>query len=76
MGKIGHHAKAIALAKNSQFGSKFKIFKKHAKNHSTATLELSCAKNGCEKHLIAEKWQLLKNWENWPPCKGYSLGKK
>ena len=61
MGKIGHHAKAIVFAKNGQFGSKIKIRKKHAKNDSTNTLKLFCAKNGSKKHLIFEKWQLLEN---------------
>ena len=76
MGKIGHHAKAIVFAKNGQFGSNIKILNKHGKNDSRDTLELFCAKNGSKKHLIFEKWHLVKNGQNWPPCKGYSLCKK
>ena len=71
MGKIGHHAKAIVFAKNGQFRSKMKILKKHAKNDSTNTLELFCAKNGLKKHLIFEKWPFLENGQNWPPGNGY-----
>ena len=35
MGKIGHHAKAIAFAKDGQFGSKIKI----PKNMRKTTLQ-------------------------------------
>ena len=53
------HAKAIAFARNGQFGSKIKIVKNMRKNHYTATLELFGAKNGLRKHLMFEKWQIL-----------------
>ena len=69
-GKIGHHAKAIVFAKNGQFGSKIKVLRNMQKNDSTNSLELLCEKNGCKKHLIFEKWPLLENGQNWPPCKG------
>ena len=35
---------------------------KHAKNHSTITLQLFCAKNQSKKHQIFEKWDNLKKW--------------
>ena len=33
------------------------------------------AKNISKKQLIFEKWEDFKNWQKWPPCKGYSLCK-
>ena len=50
-------------------GQKFKKFQKHAKNHSTRTLEMFCAKNRSKKHQVLEKWD---DFENRPSCKGYS----
>ena len=44
---------------NGQFGSKIK----NAKNHSTRSLELFCAKNRARKYQILEKWD---NFENRP----------
>ena len=35
----------------------------------------SIEKNGAKKQLTIEKWELFKNWQKWPPCKGYSLFK-
>ena len=54
MAKIGHHAKAIAFAKWSVWVKNLKC-QKGAKNDSTTTLELLCAKNRSKKHLIFEK---------------------
>ena len=53
--KIGPLPKAIDLAKWSVW---FKISngQKRARNDSTSTLELFCAKNRCKKHQIFEKW--------------------
>ena len=45
---------------------------KRAKNDSTSTLELFCAKNRCKKHEIFEKWD---HFENRPSCDGYRLCK-
>ena len=45
---------------NAQFGSKIKNCQKHAKNHSTRTLEFFCAKNGLKKHQIFQKRDNLK----------------
>ena len=46
---------------------------KHAKNDSTSTLELFCAKNRCKKkNQILQKWD---HFENRPSCKGYRLCK-
>ena len=52
--KIGHLAKAIDLPKWSVW-VKTSNGKKRAKNDSTSTLELFCAKNRCKKHQILEK---------------------
>ena len=58
--KIGHlaktigHAKAIAFAKVSLWVKNYKC-QKHAKNDSTRTLELCCAKNRSKKHQIFQK---------------------
>ena len=70
--KIGHHSKPIAHACYSPWSVWVKNWKcwKHAKNYSTRTVELFCAKSGSKKHQIFEKWD---NFENRPPCKGYSL---
>ena len=62
------HAKAIAFAKWSVWVKNLKC-QKHAKNNSTRTLELFCAKNGSKKHQIFEKWD---DFENRPFCKGYN----
>ena len=45
---------------------------KRAKNDSTSTLELFCAKNRWKKHQIFQKWD---HFENRPSCKGYRLAK-
>ena len=54
MAKNGHNAKAIAHAKYS-LGLKNEKCKKGAKNDSTTTLELLCAKNLSKKQLVFEK---------------------
>ena len=54
MAKICHDAWAIAH-ENGAFGSKTKNAKKGAKNNSTTTLELLCAKKPSKKHLLLEK---------------------
>ena len=69
--KIGHLAKAIHCAKWSVW-VKNSNGQKRAKNDSTSTLELFCAKNRCKKHQIFEKWD---HFENRPSCKGYRLCK-
>ena len=48
-------SKRYSLCKNSQFGSKIKIKKKHAKNDSLIILEFFCAKYRLKKHQIFEK---------------------
>ena len=51
---------------------------KHAKNDSTTTLELFCAKSTSKKHQIFEKWYHFENrpsCKGYSPCKGYSLCK-
>ena len=48
------HSKAIPLAKWSVWVKKQKC-QKYAKNHSTGTLELFCAKNRSRKYQIFEK---------------------
>ena len=58
--KIGHLARAIAYAKPKAFAKWSDWVKslkchRHAKNHSTGTLELFCAKNRSKKHQIFEK---------------------
>ena len=53
MAQIGKDAKAIAFAKWSVW-VKNKKCQKGAKNDCTTTLELLCAKNRSEKHLIFE----------------------
>ena len=45
---------------------------KRAKNDSTSTLKLFCAKDRCKKHQIFEKWD---HFESRPSSKGYRLGK-
>ena len=74
MAKIDHNAKAIAFAK-SPVWAKIQNSQKHAKKHSTIVFKLFCAKNGSQKNLIFEKWQLFHHGQNWPQCKGYSLCK-
>ena len=62
--------------RNGQFGSKIKKCQKHAKNHTTITLELLCAKNCSKKQQIFEKWEHFENrssCKGYSPCKGYSL---
>ena len=67
--RIYSQCKGYRLCKNGQFGPKIKKGQKHAKNYSTRTLELFCAKNRSKKHQIFEKWD---DFENQPCCKGYS----
>ena len=69
--KIGHLAKAIHCAKWSVW-VKNSNGQKRAKNDSTTTLELFCAKNRWKKHQIFEK---LDHFGNRPSCKGYRLCK-
>ena len=69
--KIGHLAKAIDFARWSAW-LKNSNGQKRAKEDSTSTLELFCAKNRCKKHQIFEKWD---HFENRPSCKGYRLCK-
>ena len=69
--KIGHLAKAIDFAK-WLVSVKNSKGQKRAKNDSTSTLELFCAKNRLKKHQIFEKWD---HYENRPSCKGYRLCK-
>ena len=52
--KIGHLAKAIDFAKWSVWLKKSNG-QKRAKNDSTSTLELFCAKNRLKRHQIFEK---------------------
>ena len=81
--KIGHfaktiaHAKAIAFVKCSVCVKTLKC-QKHAKNHSTRTLQLFCAKNRTKKHQIFEKWDNFQNrpsWKGYSQWKGYRLSK-
>ena len=58
-------SKMVSLGQNSRD-------QKRAKNDSTSTLELFCAKNRLKKHQIFEKWD---HFENRPSCKGYRLCK-
>ena len=60
------------LLQNSQFESKIKIKKKHAKNDFLIMLELLCAKNRLREHKILGKRD---HFEYRPSCKGYSLCK-
>ena len=69
--KISYLARAIDFAKWSVGLEKSKG-QKRAKNDSTSTLELFCAKNRWKKHQIFEKWD---HFENWPSCKGSRLCK-
>ena len=69
--KIGHLAKALDFAKLSVW-VKNENGQKHAKNDSTSTLELFCAKSRWKKHQIFEKWD---DFENRPSCKGSRLCK-
>ena len=76
--KIGHLAKAIEFAKWSVWVKKSKG-QKRAKNDSTSTLELICAKNRLKKHQIFEKWDHFENrpsWKGYRFCKLVSLGQK
>ena len=59
--------KAIAFAKWSVWVKNWKC-QKYAKNHSTRTLKLFCAKNRWKNHKLFENWE---NVENLPSCKGY-----
>ena len=71
------HAKAIAFAKCSVWVKKLKC-QKHAKNKSTRTAQLFCAKNGTKKHQILEKRDNLENrpsTKGFSPCKRFSLCK-
>ena len=69
--KIGHlakaiaHAKAIAFAKWSNWVKNYKC-QKHAKNHSTRSAELFCAKNASKKHQILEKKRTILKIDHLP----------
>ena len=65
MAKIGHDAKAIALAKCSVMVRNKKC-RKGVKNDCKTTLELLCVKN---------RPQNTQNSKNWPRRKGSSLSK-
>jgi len=52
--KVGHLAKAIAFEKWSVLGKNLKC-QKHAKTHSTGTVQFFYAKNGSKNHQIFEK---------------------
>ena len=69
--KIGHLSKPTEFAKWSVW-LKISNGQKRAKNDSTSTLELSCAKNRLKNHQIFEKWD---HFLNRPSCKGYRLCK-
>ena len=69
--KIGHLAKPINFAKWS-VSVKNSNGQKRAKNDSSSTLELFCAKNRRKKHQIFEKSD---HFENRPSCKGYTVCK-
>ena len=74
--KIGHLVKAIEFAKWSVW-IKTSKGQKRAKNDSTSTLELLCAKNRFKKHQIFEKWDHFENrpsWKGYRLCKMVSLG--
>ena len=60
---------------NDKFGSKIKKKQKGAKNGSTTTLKLLCAKKPSKKHLILEKGEQFENGQNRPRCMGYSPSK-
>ena len=52
---------------------------KRAKNDSTTTLELFCAKDRWKKHQIFEKWDHFENrpsWKDYKLCKMVSLAQK
>ena len=81
--KIGHLAKAVARPKTIAFAKWWVWVKnlkcqKDAKNDSTRTLELFCAKNRSKKHQIFRKWHDFDNppsYKGYSPCQGYSLCK-
>ena len=58
--KIGHLAKAIALAEWSVWVKNYKC-QKHAKTILQEQQHLFCAKNGSKKHQILEKKDNLEN---------------
>ena len=71
-------AKAIDFAKWSVW-VRTSNGQKRAKNDSTRTLDLFCAKNCLKKHQIFEKWDHFENrpsWKNYRFCKMVSLGQK
>ena len=68
---MGRLAKPIDFAKWSVWVKNWSG-QKHARNDSTSTLELFCAKNRSWKHQIFDKWE---HFENGPSCKGYRLCK-
>ena len=52
---------------STHFGSKIKKSRKGAKNDSTTTLELLCAKKKTsKKQLVFEKGEHFGNGQNWP----------
>ena len=71
------HAKSMAFAKWSVWDKNYKCLK-YAKNHSTMSLELFCAKDRSKKHQIFEKWDDFKSrstCKGYSPCKEYGLCK-
>ena len=69
--RLGHLVKGIDFAKWSVC-LKNSNGQKRARNDSTSTLELFCAKHRWKKHQIFEKWD---HFETRPSCKGYRLCK-
>ena len=69
--KIGHLPKAIDFAKWLVWVKNWNG-QNRAKNDSTSTFELFCAKNRCKKHQILEKWD---HFENRTSSKGYRVWK-
>ena len=65
-----HYSSSVqkTASKNTKYSRNETIFK-IAKNRSTRSLELFCAKARSEKHQIFEIWEYF---ENRPSCKGYS----
>ena len=77
LAKAISHRRATSLARLSVWDKNLKCLK-HAKNHSTRTIELFCAKNCFKKNKNSRN---KTSWKNRPSCKspssckGYSLCK-
>ena len=84
--KIGHLAKTIAHEETIAFAKwwvwvKNQKCQKHAKNHSTMTLQLFCAKIRSKKSQIFKKWDnfekaLFSAGKGYNLCKMFSFGQK